>query len=172
MKFLLAILLSITVIGGNVKLKPGDKAPDFHAETTTGTHISLRQYRGKDNVILYFYPLDLSKGCSIEACSFRDHRKQFAAAHTVILGVSMQDRAMHEKFTKSDKLNFPLLVDTHRTIAKEYGVPLAFKKYDARWTFLIGKDGKIVKTYHHVNPITHIRQLLQDIAANTREHAK
>ncbi len=172
MKFLLAIALSITAIGGKVILQPGDKAPDFTAETTTGSHISLRQYRGKENVVLYFYPADLSKGCTIEACNFRDEHTQFSKAHTVILGVSLQDRASHETFTKEDKLNFPLLVDTDRALAKKYGVPIAFDKYDARWTFLIGKDGRIIQTYHDVDPRTHGVQLLSAIWTYNKEHAK
>ncbi|HET6400437.1 MAG TPA: peroxiredoxin [Candidatus Kapabacteria bacterium] len=164
-------LLATTPAGGKVELLPGDKAPDFTAETTTGAHISLHQYRGKENVVLYFYPADLSKGCSIEACKFRDEHADFTKAHTVILGVSLQDRASHEKFTEEDKLNFPLLVDTNRALANKYGVPIAFGKYDARWTFLIGKDGKIIDTFHNVDPNTHSVQLLAAIWTYNKEHA-
>jgi thioredoxin-dependent peroxiredoxin len=172
MKYLLAILLSITAVGGKVTLQPGDKAPDFTAETTTGSHISLHQYLGKENVVLYFYPADLSKGCSIEACNFRDEHPQFAKAHTVVLGVSLDSREKHEQFAKEDKLNFPLLVDTDSTICRKYGVPIAFQKYAARWTFLIGKDGKIIDTYHNVDPRTHGVQLLAAVWQYNKAHPK
>lgn len=172
MKYLLAILLSTAAVIGTVNLKPGDKAPDFTAETTTGSHISLHQYRGKENVVLYFYPADMTKGCTIEACNFRDQHQDFTKAGTVILGVSLQDRASHEQFTKEDRLNFPLLVDTDRTIARKYGVPMAFNKYDSRWTFLIGKDGKIIQTYHDVDPRTHSAQLLAALGQYNKAHGK
>ena len=195
MKFLLAILLAITTLGGRVNflqfhkapdytllatppasekvtLQPGDKAPDFTAETTTGAHISLHQYRGKENVVLYFYPADLSKGCSIEACKFRDEHADFTKAHTVILGVSLDTREKHEQFTKEDKLNFSLLVDTDSTICRKYGVPISFNKYASRWTFLIGKDGKIIDIYHNVDPNTHGVQLLAAIGTYNKEHAR
>ncbi len=172
MKIILAFLLTAMLSGGDVALKAGDKAPDFTAETTNGSHISLHQYRGKENVVLYFYPADLSRGCSIEACTFRDQQEKFTKANTVILGVSLQDRSSHEKFTKEDKLNFPLLVDTDRAIAIKYGVPIAFNKYDARWTFLIGKDGKIVETFHDVDPRTNSLQLLAAVWKYNKAHSK
>lgn len=153
-------MLTGLLAGGAVDLKSGDKAPDFTAETTTGSQISLHQYLHKQNVVLYFYPADLSKGCTIEACNFRDYHEKFTKANTVILGVSLQDRASHVQFTKEDKLNFPLLVDTDRALAEKYGVPVAFNKYDARWTFLIGKDGRIIDAYHNVDPRTHYLQLI------------
>ncbi|HZK77160.1 MAG TPA: peroxiredoxin [Candidatus Kapabacteria bacterium] len=165
-------LLAPTQTGGKVHLQPGDKAPDFTAETTTGSHISLHQYRGKENVVLYFYPADLSKGCSIEACKFRDEHAQFAKAHTVILGVSLDSREKHEQFTKEDKLNFPLLVDIDSTLCGKYGVPIAFNKYASRWTFLIGKDGKIIETYHDVDPRMHGVELLAAVWQYNKQHAK
>jgi thioredoxin-dependent peroxiredoxin len=85
-------------------------------------------------------------------------------AHTVILGVSTDSREMHEQFTKKDSLNFPLLVDTSRAICNAYGVPVADNGHANRWTFLIGKDGKIAKVYHSVDPRSHSAELLKDIA--------
>lgn len=172
MKYLLSFVVTALLAGGTVNLKPGDKAPEFTAETTTGSHISLHEYLHKKNVVLYFYPADLSKGCTIEACNFRDYHEKFAKANTVILGVSLQDRASHEKFSKEDRLNFPLLVDTDRAIAMKYGVPIAFDKYDARWTFLIGTDGKIIDTYHNVDPRTHYLQLLTAVWKYNKTHSR
>ena len=170
--FLLAIVFAVTANAGRVELKPGDKAPDFTAEASNGQRISLHEYHGKSNVILYFYPADLSKGCSIEACKFRDYDSKFKEAHTVILGVSLNSMEQHKQFVKSDSLNFPLLLDQDSVIARAYGVPIDFGKYVARWTFLIGKDGKIIQTYHDVDPRTHNLQLLRDIWAYNKKHPK
>jgi peroxiredoxin Q/BCP len=154
-----------------VELQSGDKAPDFTAEATDGTHISLHQYLGKSNVVLYFYPEDMTRGCTVEACSFRDDLDAFKKANTVILGVSLDDKKKHEEFTKKENLNFPLLVDKDSVICRAYGVPIDFEKYPARWTFLIGKDGKIVQAYHEVHPKTHTVELLRDIWDYNKTHA-
>ncbi len=148
-----------------VTLKAGDTAPAFTATATDGSTINLADYAGKQNVVLYFYPEDMTGGCTREACSFRDDLSKYAAANTAILGVSMDDQAKHRQFTQKDSLTFPLLVDTSGTICNAYGVP--FSGHHAhRWTFLIGKDGKIVKTYHDVDPRIHSAELLADIASH------
>ncbi len=152
-----------------VELKAGDTAPNFKAEATDGTHISLHQYHGKQNVVLYFYPEDMTRGCTIEACKFRDDHDKFVAANTVVLGVSLDDRKKHIEFTEKDSLNFPLLVDKDSIICKEYGVPIDIN-WPRRWTFLIGKDGKIIKAYHKVDPRTHSEELLKDIAEHDAKH--
>ena len=163
MNIVFGIMLAAIFATTATELKPGDKAPNFKAESTDGTHISLHDYIGKSNVVLYFYPEDMTKGCTIEACKFRDENAQFKAANTVILGVSLDSRAKHQEFTKNDSLNFPLLVDSDSIICRAYGVPVSFNKYPERWTFLIGKDGTIVHVYKNVDPRTHSLTLLQDI---------
>jgi thioredoxin-dependent peroxiredoxin len=151
----------------NVDLKPGDKAPDFSAEATDGSNISLQQFRGKSNVILYFYPEDMTGGCTVEARNFRNDKSKFEAANTVILGVSLDDRAKHEAFTKKENLNFPLLVDSDATICNAYGVPIDWEhRQPYRWSFLIDKSGKIVQAYRKVDSRTHSEEVLHDIAAN------
>jgi peroxiredoxin Q/BCP len=170
MNIVLGLLLA-AFLGGTPKLlSPGDKAPNFKVESTNGKRISLHDYLGKSNVVLYFYPGDMTKGCTIEACSFRDELAQFKKANTVVLGVSLDSRKKHQEFTKKDSLNFPLLVDRDTSISRSYGVPLAFDKYLSRWTFLIGKDGKIVHVYKDVNPKTHSIALLQDVWAYNKSH--
>jgi peroxiredoxin Q/BCP len=144
-------------------LKPGDKAPDFKAESTDGSFIALHHYAGKSNVVLYFYPEDMTSGCTIEACNFRDDNAAFKSANTVILGVSLDSREKHQQFTEKDRLNFPLLVDTSREICTAYGVPVDGHQ-PHRWTFLIDKNGTIAKIYDKVNVREHSKQLLADIA--------
>jgi peroxiredoxin Q/BCP len=158
-------LMTIMIATAAVTLKAGDPAPDFKAVATDGKTISLSDYVGKQNLVLYFYPKDMTGGCTREACNFRDDLSKYTAANTAILGVSMDSREMHLQFTQKDSLTFPLLVDTSGAICKAYGVPYD-GHYAHRWTFLIGKDGKIIKTYQDVDPRIHSTELLADIAAH------
>jgi peroxiredoxin Q/BCP len=104
-----------------VRPKPGDPAPDFSCPATDGSTIRLKDFRGR-KLVLYFYPMDDTPGCTAQACSLRDVNRDIAAKGAAILGVSSQDEASHQKFTSKYKLNFPLLADTDRTMAKAYGV--------------------------------------------------
>ncbi|MDP4233928.1 MAG: peroxiredoxin [Bacteroidota bacterium] len=152
-----------------VVLAPGDTAPDFTAQITDGSHVSLHDYKGKSNVVLYFYPEDMTGGCTIEACNFRDDNAKYKAENTVVLGVSMDPIEMHKQFTEKDHLNFPLLVDTDRKIIDAYGVPVN-GHHANRWSFLIGKDGKIAHVYHNVNARVHSEELLKDITTLNGKH--
>ncbi|MBS1904543.1 MAG: peroxiredoxin [Bacteroidetes bacterium] len=147
-----------------VTLHVGDVAPNFSTISTDGSKISLADYKGKSNVILYFYPEDMTSGCTIEACNFRDDKSLFDGLNTVILGVSLDSQEKHKQFTEKDHLNFPLLVDTDGKICAEYGVPVD-DKWPARWTFLIDKNGKIAKIYHKVAVREHSAELQADIKA-------
>ena len=148
-----------------VSLEVGQDAPKFKTGSTDGSIISLDDFKGKSNVVLYFYPEDMTGGCTVEACNFRDDKSKFEALHTVILGVSMDPIEMHKQFTEKDHLNFPLLLDTTGTICKAYGVPASEDRYPKRWTFLIDKNGKIAKIYHEVHVRVHSEELQKDIAA-------
>lgn len=145
-----------------VELKEGDIAPAFSAVATDGSTITLEEYRGK-NVILYFYPEDMTGGCTIEACNFRDDKEKFDALNTVILGVSLDDINKHKQFTEKDKLNFPLLVDEGGKICAAYGVPIEDEKWPERWTFLIDKNGRVAKIYHVVSVRVHSSELQEVI---------
>jgi peroxiredoxin Q/BCP len=158
--FLLTLIITIMV-----NLQPGDVAPSFSATATDGSKISLADYKGKSNVILYFYPEDMTSGCTVEACNFRDDKSKFEQLHTVILGVSMDSLDMHKQFTEKDHLNFPLLLDEDGTICKAYGVPAEEGRYPHRWTFLIDKNGKIAKVYQKVMVREHSTDLQADIKA-------
>ncbi len=161
MKMILYLLLTSLMIN----LNPGDQAPNFSVKSTDGTTISLADYKGKSNVILYFYPEDMTSGCTVEACNFRDDQSKFTALNTVILGVSLDDQKKHQEFTDKDHLNFPLLVDDGGKICAAYGVPLEDNLYPHRWTFLIDKQGKIAKVYQKVAVRQHSEELQNDIKA-------
>jgi peroxiredoxin Q/BCP len=149
----------------DVSLQVGQDAPKFKAQVTDGSWVSLDDYKGKENVILYFYPEDMTSGCTVEACNFRDDKSKFDALHTVIFGVSMDPIEMHKQFTEKDHLNFPLIVDTTGTICRAYGVPLNEDRYPKRWTYLIDKNGKIAKIYQKVDVRIHSADLQKDIEA-------
>lgn len=145
-------------------LQPGDKAPDFTAQTTSGATISLHDYFGRNNVVLYFYPKDDTTGCTIEACEFRDARTDYDASDAVVFGVSADSQESHQQFADKYALNFPLLVDADGTICDLYGVP-RHGDMPARVTFLIDTDGVIREVWEKVDPRGHAAHVLERVKA-------
>ncbi len=149
-------------------LKAGNKAPDFKLKSDAGETISLKDYKGR-KVILYFYPKDMTSGCTAEACDFRDNIKKFEKKNTVVIGVSADDTASHVKFKDKYKLPFTLLSDESKKMLKDYGVwqekSLYGKKYMGivRTTFVIDEKGKIEKVFDKVKVDGHIAELLEVI---------
>jgi peroxiredoxin Q/BCP len=147
-------------------LKAGDKAPDFKLLNDRGEQISLAQFQGKREVILYFYPKDNTSGCTTEACSFRDNLPKFNSQNAVILGISPDSVKSHQGFIQKQKLNFNLLSDPEHKVAQAYGAwgekSMYGKKYMGilRTTFVIGKDGKIKKVFEKVKPEGHAEEVL------------
>ena len=147
-------------------LKEGSKAPEFTLPSSEGKEISLKDYKGKSRVVLYFYPKDDTPGCTVEACGFRDSIKKIEGLDAVVLGVSPDNEDSHDKFVSKFKLPFILLSDTDKKICSAYGVWVEKSMYGktymgvARTTFLIGKDGKIEKIYEKVKPDVHAQEVL------------
>ena len=131
----------------------GQAAPTFTLPSQDGTPISLKSLHGKW-VVLYFYPRDMTTGCTIEAHKFQDSLPQFEAKHAVILGVSVDTKESHQQFCAKDSLTFRLLSDTDHKVVSEYGSLSEFRgnAMAARNTFLIDPKGKIVKVWTKVNP--------------------
>src|SRR5205807_3345383 len=145
-----------------VDLKVGDAAPDFEATDDQGKTWKSSDHVGKNVVVVYFYPADLTGGCTKQACGFRDDAQKLADKGAEVVGISGDSVSNHQLFKKVHKLNFTLLADEDGAVAKKFGVPLGegrvFKTKDldgnpvelkrgvtaARWTFVIGKDGKII----------------------------
>ena len=120
----------------------GSRAPDFSGATADGKRISLGDYRGKQPLVLFFYPKDNTTVCTKEACSFRDHAGEIAAAGGAVVGVSMDSASSHEKFSSGHGLNFPLISDTDAAICKAFGVArLGGWLPPRRVTFVIDRDG-------------------------------
>jgi peroxiredoxin Q/BCP len=151
--------------GLKLKLKEGDRAPEFTAKASGGERISLADYQGK-NVILYFYPKDDTPGCTKEARAFRDHFTEFRRKGAVVLGVSVDAVKAHDKFIEKYKLPFTLLADEEKRIVEAYGVwgkkSFMGRKYMGthRMTFLIGPDGRIKKVWPKVKPEEHATEVL------------
>jgi peroxiredoxin Q/BCP len=148
-----------------LKLKEGDRAPDFSAATSGGGTISLADLKGR-NVILYFYPRDDTPGCTKEACAFRDHFAEFKKQGVIVLGVSTDSAKSHDKFIAKYQLPFTLLVDDEKKIVEAYGVwgekSFLGKKYlgTHRVTSLVGPDGRIRKVWPKVKPERHVPEVL------------
>lgn len=150
-----------------MKPRPGDSAPDFSGLTTDGSKVRLQDYRGK-KLVLYFYPMDDTPGCTAQACSLRDHNAEIEAKNAAILGVSAQGVESHQRFTTKFKLNFPLLADTDRAVARAYGTIggglggtlRGMLGMAERVTFLIDEQGRIAHVIDDVNTKDHARQVL------------
>lgn len=147
----------------------GAKAPPFQAKDETGKTWKLSDLRAKP-VVLYFYPTDDTPGCTKEACGFRDNLGAVSKYGAVVLGVSRDDAASHQKFKAKYNLNFPLLVDDG-SISESYGTWVEKNMYGRRYmgmqrsTFLIGPDGRIAKVWPKVRPEEHAREVLEALKA-------
>jgi thioredoxin-dependent peroxiredoxin len=129
------------------KIETGNPAPVFSLPDQDGKMISLSDYRGKANVVLFFYPKDESYGCTKEACSFRDSYEDFKEAGAEVIGISADDEASHRSFAANHKLPFRLLADKDRKVAEEYGIGRSLGFLPGRVTFVIDKQGIIRKIF-------------------------
>jgi len=148
-------------------LKVGDKAPDFTLKSDHDKEVSLKDFLGKSDVVLYFYPKDNTPGCTKEACSFRDNIQPIQAKNAVVLGISPDSVKSHQSFVKKQNLNFTLLSDPDNKVAEAYGAwgekSMYGKKYMGilRSTFVIGKDGNIKHVFEKVKPDGHAEEVIQ-----------
>jgi thioredoxin-dependent peroxiredoxin len=149
-------------------LKAGEPAPDFEGTTTDGERVSLKDFRGK-RLVMYFYPMDDTPGCTRQACSLRDHNKEIAAKGAAILGVSTQDEKSHQKFAAKYKLNFPLLADKDGKVGRAYGTlggggllaaAKALVGMADRVTFIIDEKGRVAHVIDRPDVANHAEEVL------------
>jgi len=152
-------------------LEVNQPAPEFSAINQDEESISLKQYRGEKNVVLYFYPKDDTPGCTIEANEFTALIDEFAAADTVVLGVSKDSCAKHQKFIGKYGLKVDLLADTEGSLCELYGV-WGLRKFMGREymgigrsTFVIDKQGKLVEVNYKVKARGHAQAILEIVRA-------
>ncbi|MBM7717618.1 thioredoxin-dependent thiol peroxidase [Siminovitchia sp. FSL H7-0308] len=149
-------------------VKEMEMAPDFSLLASNGKEVSLSDFKGK-NVVLYFYPKDMTPGCTTQACDFRDMHEDFATLDAVILGVSPDPLDKHEKFIEKHGLPFLLLVDDNHEVAEKYGVWKLKKNFGKEYmgiersTFIIDKEGRIAKEWRKVKVKGHVEEALQYI---------
>jgi peroxiredoxin Q/BCP len=139
-------------------LAVGTPAPEFTAVAHDGQKVDLAKLKGR-YVVLYFYPMDDTPGCTKEACEFRDNWGQLQKRGVAVYGVSTQDLTSHKAFAQKYSLPFPLLPDPKGELAGKYKVPVT-GGVARRITDLIGKDGKIEHVWPAVNPVGHAAEVL------------
>lgn len=150
-----------------MRLEPHTKAPDFNTLNQNGENIALHDFKGKF-VVLYFYPKDMTKGCTIEANDFSALRAEFEALNAVILGVSPDSATSHQKFIQKECLKIDLLCDENHKIAESYGAFGLKKNYGKEYegiirsTFII-KDGVILKPFYNVKAANHAQKVLETL---------
>jgi peroxiredoxin Q/BCP len=146
-------------------LKVGSKAPDFKVNDQEGNHVKLSDLKGK-KVVLYFYPKDMTPGCTAEACNLRDNYKVLQKAGYEILGISSDDEKSHKKFIAKEKLPFRLLADTDKSVHEKYGTWVEKSMYGrkymgtARVTYIIDENGVIKEIIEKVDTKDHANQIL------------
>jgi peroxiredoxin Q/BCP len=133
----------LDLIGGQPGIHTGDQAPDFALPDRAGHTVRLSDYRGKQAVVLYFYPKDNTPGCTAESCSFRDQYQDFRDAGAEVIGVSSDDAASHTRFADKHKLPFVLLTDAGGQVRRQYGVPATLGLLPGRVTFVIDRAGVV-----------------------------
>jgi len=160
-----------------IDLKVGDTAPAFEAIDDTGKPWKSAEHVGKSYLVVYFYPGDFTPGCTLQAQKFRDNMNMLRDQGIEVVGVSGDLAATHDLFKRAQKLNFTLLADDEGKLAKQFGVPARpgaeVKAKDAdgklvtvkrgvtlsRWTFIIGKDGKVLYKNTQVNAVEDSKQV-------------
>ncbi len=158
---LLSLAAMVAFGARRVTLKAGDVAPVFEATDQHGAVVRLDQFRGKADVVLYFYPKDGTPGCTAQACSLRDGYKKIEAAGAVVLGVSADSAESHAAFAAKHHLPFSILPDPKGEIIRMYGVGMPVIGISKRVTFVIGRDGVIREVIPDARTGDHDRQVLE-----------
>ncbi len=153
-----------------MSVNPGDKAPDFTLPTDGGGSVTLSKLRGKP-AVLYFYPTDDTSGCTAEACGFRDAFPDYGKTGAVVIGVSRDSVASHDKFKKKHQLPFILASDDKGEVTERYGVWVEKSMYGRKYmgidrsTFLVDKDGVVRNVWRKVKVGGHVAEVLKAVQA-------
>src|SRR6476646_1500768 len=140
----------------------GQQAPDFSLPSQEGKNVSIKDYKGKW-VVLYFYPKDMTQGCTIEAHNFQRDLELYTKQNAVIVGVSVDNTDSHKEFCTKESLTFKLLSDTDKKMVDQYG-SLNARGMASRNTFLVDPAGKIAKVWTAVSPAKHSEEVLAALA--------
>ena len=150
-----------SLLGSSGGLEVGAKAPSFTLKDQQGRTVSLADFAGKKNVVVYFYPKDDTPGCTKESCTFRDQYTAFTDIGAEVLGISSDSEQSHAKFAEKYKLPFPLLADTTGAVRKQFNVPKSLGLLPGRVTFVIDKKGVIRHVFNsQLNPTKHVDEAI------------
>ena len=178
--FFILLIFSTAYVFGQPGLSVGDKAPVFSATADDGSTWKIKKFLGKKNIVVYFYPAAMTGGCTKQACAYRDNKESLQSADVIVVGVSGDKPENLKYFKLAENLNFSLLSDESGEIARSFGVPLsdggAIKRTIAgtehelvrgvtakRWTFVVGKNGKIIYKNDQVNAEKDTQEVLNFI---------
>jgi peroxiredoxin Q/BCP len=181
---ILAFVLTSSLQSFSQELNVGDKAPKFKTLADDGSTWNIKDYLGKKNIVVYFYPAAMTGGCTKQACAYRDFKTDIESANAVVVGVSGDNVAGLKLFKQAHDLNFTLLSDESGEIAGKFGVPtrdggtitkeVDGKSFDlvrgataSRWTFIIDKKGKVVYKNDEVNATKDTEEVLEFIRNNS-----
>ncbi|MGQ9023911.1 thioredoxin-dependent thiol peroxidase [Bacillus sp. 18-5] len=149
----------------------GQQVPEIELTSDNGEKVKLSDFKGK-HIVLYFYPKDMTPGCTTEACDFRDRHQSFAELDAVIIGVSPDSQDKHQKFKEKHDLPFLLLVDDEQKLSEAFGVWKLKKNFGKEYmgiersTFLINKEGTLVKEWRKVKVKDHVEEALEELKAH------
>ena len=152
-------------------IEVGQQVPDIELTGDNGEKVKLSDFKGK-HIVLYFYPKDMTPGCTTEACDFRDRHHSFAELDAVIIGVSPDSQDKRQKFKEKHDLPFLLLVDDEQKLSEAFGVWKLKKNFGKEYmgiersTFLINKEGTLVKEWRKVKVKDHVEEALEELKAH------
>ena len=152
-------------------IEVGQQVPDIELTGDNGEKVKLSDFKGK-HIVLYFYPKDMTPGCTTEACDFRDRHQSFTELDAVIIGVSPDSQDKHQKFKEKHDLPFMLLVDDEQKLSEAFGVWKLKKNFGKEYmgiersTFLINKEGTLVKEWRKVKVKEHVEEALEELKAH------
>lgn len=143
-------------------VRVGDAAPEFQLEDADGRSVSLEDYRGRSNVVVFFYPKDETPGCTAEACAFRDQYEAFRDAGAEVLGISGDSRASHAGFRDRHRLPFPILSDPGDAVRTRFGVPRTLGLIPGRVTYVIDRAGVVRHVFSsQFRPAKHVAEAME-----------
>ncbi len=145
-------------------IKVGDVAPDFTLSSQTGEQVTLSDYRGKQAVVVYFYPKDNTPGCTAESCAFRDSYEVFKTMGAEVIGISSDSIRSHDSFAKKYNLPFLLLSDSDSSIRNLYGVPSTMFILPGRVTYVIDKQGIVRNVFNSMMDFeAHVKEAVKTL---------